>query len=337
MLGLFRVGMGCCAVSNIWLMIRLAEATEGGGPSGAYGAADGSSLGPGLALILGAAVGFGLHVYGVALNDVLDARHDHLFHPTRPLARGALPPTAALVASLIGLILAVLAAIPFGVGSTVIALIMAAGILFFNGVAKFLPALGLLTLALLRAALMLLPHPDADFLWPVLLNVTLLTAASALAYRWARKRPVVGPAGWLLAIAAWMFFALTLVLWMSAQSEVWLDNHPRAWIGPALTLTLAAAGAAVFAARRPRRRPRRLDGTRLAAVTFHLIILIDASWLIAVGDRLGAASLIGLFLLALAADRWLVGSPLSPGPRRSGTRRPPLRYRISPNSPVESI
>src|SRR5689334_9902505 len=90
---LTRIALALAVISNSWLMIFLAFHIE---PASGR-TREMETLPLAMALALGAVVAVGLHVYGVALNDVLDARHDRLFSPQRPIPAGRVRRTIAVV------------------------------------------------------------------------------------------------------------------------------------------------------------------------------------------------------------------------------------------------
>src|SRR5438046_709134 len=60
-------------------------------------------------MIVIAVVSFGLYAFGMALNDLLDARRDRIFAPRRPIPSGRIQPRSALIISLLLLMAAFLA------------------------------------------------------------------------------------------------------------------------------------------------------------------------------------------------------------------------------------
>ena len=54
---------------------------------------------------------FGLYAFGMALNDLLDARRDRIFAPRRPIPSGRIQPRSAIVIALVLLMMALLAAV----------------------------------------------------------------------------------------------------------------------------------------------------------------------------------------------------------------------------------
>src|SRR5580704_15753759 len=63
-----------------------------------------------LQMIVVAIVSFGLYGFGMALNDLLDARRDRVFAPRRPIPSGRIQPRSAIVIALSLLMAALLAA-----------------------------------------------------------------------------------------------------------------------------------------------------------------------------------------------------------------------------------
>src|SRR5688572_25034975 len=104
LLQFLRLEVILSAVSNIRLMIFLADrlpAVRGDKPELAHPLE--------VALPLGAIVAGGLAIYGLALNDAVDARHDRAFSPHRAIPTGAIGPIAAIGLGVLSLLAAVLA------------------------------------------------------------------------------------------------------------------------------------------------------------------------------------------------------------------------------------
>ncbi|MEO1236863.1 MAG: UbiA family prenyltransferase, partial [Planctomycetota bacterium] len=158
------------------------------------------ALGLGRSLLASAGVSVGLGVCAVALNDVLDRRQDRALgrggaEEDRPVAAGRVSPQAATAAAVAGLLVAVLAAGTLGPTSFRLAVLVGAGVLFYNLMGRFVPAIGVVTQALLFALAMAIPNPHASFAWPSLLAMTHVVAVGVMRHRWEDRRPRLGAAG----------------------------------------------------------------------------------------------------------------------------------------------
>jgi len=299
---LLRLELLLTAVSDAWLMIFLAYAIE---PID-FISPTLTQMPLALALILGGIVATGLAAYGLALNDVLDARHDRAFSPARPIPAGRIRLTTAMSTAVIALLLALSAALFLGRGSALLAALVAGGILFYNTAARFLPATGILCLALLRMLHMFIVNPEATFVWPVWLNFSYTVATAATVYVLVAKRPRLMSHGWWTLLAGWTFWTLALVGWMSWR-ELPAHHAPASiWFGPiaalAIFLTLAVSLRSHAATEARRRRAVAINFSKLALLW---LILLNASWLLAAGLYAQGAAHLALFAIGLAAS-WML-------------------------------
>lgn len=282
-LELARFDLVLSTVSGVWLMIFLAWALE---PPARQNPAL-AQLGLPLALLLGAVVSAGLSGCGMALNDVLDARHDRAFAPTRPIPTGRVDVPVAVAAAMLSLLVALAAALLFGHLSALLGLLAAAGIIFYNLTGRFVPSVGVLTIGLLQALIMLIPNPQLSFAWPILLAMMHVMACAALRHWVSAKRPQLsGRDGSLICVGS-AFWCLLVVALMRVRSAGELAGEPQAdwlprwvWVGP----TLAAAALLVTVGWMLRDRlasaQRRRDiAPSLARVSAVWLILYDVSWL----------------------------------------------------------
>lgn len=302
---LLRPSLAVAAVSNVWLMVFISRSED-------LAAHDQAPLGAVLAWT--GLVALGLHIYASAINDLLDVRHDRLFNPHRPLARGLISPTGAGVAAVIALLAAVGASVALGLASTLVCLAAAGAILLYNGLGKHLPAVGLMLLGLIRAAVMFIPDPTIAFAWPAWLAMTHVIACSAMAYRLQHKRPTLHqPEVWLLTVG-WVFWTLALFLWNSARGG---DASPQiGWLGPALAAVVFGTFIWVRYGRRLQQpRPHRAAGVRLHWVAMVWLIAYDAAWCASLGLWGPMAVHASLFALAALGLR-LLGRPAAHHTRR---------------------
>jgi 4-hydroxybenzoate polyprenyltransferase len=302
LLQLMRVAQVFAAISNGWLIVFLSRIAPA--PSAAPAApvwaepAAVTQFPLGLALLLVAVIATGLHVYGAALNDVIDARHDRLFSPDRPIAAGRMARTPALVLSVLCLLAALAAAVLLGEPPALLCLLVAGVILFYDTAGKFLPATGIITLAVIRALFMFVPNPTFAFVWPIWVMLTHLIVWMSIAYQLQSKRPRLHSREWSGLCLGWMFWTMALVGWMTWQHRLIWDGRPWLWVGPAA----AAVGFIPLAwwTMRPRpNRSRRAAGKALFIRCILWLIVYDAGWLLAAGEFAP-----GLLHLALFAVAW---------------------------------
>ncbi|MCC7146553.1 MAG: UbiA family prenyltransferase [Phycisphaeraceae bacterium] len=301
-LELTRLPLAFAAISNVWLIYFLGRGLEPDLRRVAYI----NSWPMPLALLALAAMALGLHIYGVALNDALDARRDRLFSPQRPIAAGRLSPSVGLIAAVLGLLAALPAAVLLGTPTAMLALLAAAGLLFYNAAGKFLPAVGLLDLGLIRAANMAAANPYLSFAWPVWLAMTHTIACSALIHRIQGKRPLLrGTEAWGLC-AGWLFCTLPLLGWMITRDGLQTPARGTIWIGPILAAAVCAVITDRLVARAvARRRPRRRVIWTLTRFSVFWLILYDAAWLLAAG-MIGPGFLMLLLFAAAWGSGWLI-------------------------------
>jgi hypothetical protein len=293
---LVRPDFVAAMVSGQWLMVFLAFYIE---PEVRRNPAL-TSLGVVGALGLSAVVAGGLAVFMLALNDVLDARHDRAFAPTRPIPSGKITQRLALALAMAGLLSALGASVAFGPVSVEIALVAASAIVFYNVAGRFVPSVGIVTLGLVLGLMMVIPNPRLAFAWPILLTMTHVIATATLRYFLAGKRPRLTPInGWGICVG-WAFWILVvLALIRVRDGETMSYELGQIWIGPAVAVvgfslvawlmlgpTSLAPGA---------RRATAARFTRLAAAG---LIVFDASWLLSAGRWWQAGVVLLLLVLA---------------------------------------
>jgi hypothetical protein len=291
-LRLTRLALACSAVADIWLVALWSRQVERRSPGDI---AD-------LPMLLGlcAGIGVGMYVFGSTLNDVLDARRDRLFDRTRPVASRQISITHAMVIALVALLVALFCSVPLGSRSVVVCLTCAALVVFYNAVGKHLPALGVLTLATIRAVHMLIVDPGLDFLWPIWLNMTHVMFTAALVHRLAGKRPHLAPQElWALA-GGWVFWTLIMIFWMTDRGAG-RGDMPWLWIGP-IVAGLAAVPIGVMLLQRAADQRAAAQTIRRAAAVW--LIVYDASWFVSAG-LWSAAAVLGALLCVALTGLWL--------------------------------
>ncbi|QNN21388.1 hypothetical protein HED60_03575 [Planctomycetales bacterium ZRK34] len=230
---------------------------------------------PGVLLAATAAVAGGLYVFGMTLNDVMDARRDRLFAPTRPIPSRRISLAAATTIAVGALLVAIAASIPLGAMSTMLCLITAGLILFYNGLGKHLGAIGIVTLGLIRSVNMLIANPSLGYMWPVWLTMTHVTGLSAAGHRLEGKRPQLrGAQIWITAIG-WAFVTVVMMLWMHRHNTSPPDR-PWMWVGPVVAM-LVFTVIGIITQRSAPTEPA--AGALLIKRGLLWLIIYDAAWL----------------------------------------------------------
>lgn len=324
LLELARVELLLAAVSNVWLMTFLAFAVE---PAGARHLRL-DELGLPVTLALATLCALGLVGCGMAINDVVDARYDRQFAPDRPIPSGRVGARAVVSAAMLSLIVALGAAVWLGTASAMLALLAAAGVLFYNAAGRFMPAVGIVSLGLITAISMLVPNPNAAFVWPVALTMTHVMACAALRYALAGRRPRLSALDGVGVCMGWAFWVLLLVTVARARSEqaipLFMDSGAGVggviWIGPILAMFgFAGLGMWILGGKVGPERSRRVAAARFGRWSGLWLIVYDFAWLASAGLWWQAGTIAGLFglaWLAMSLNRaWSVAAGPRPGYR----------------------
>ncbi len=239
-LQLTRMSIAFGAVSDLWFAVVLAWSIHA--VPQLHGATpwwSGDSMGGlGLALGAGMVTALGLFGCGAAFNDVLDARHDAAFRPGRPIPAGRIRPTQAIVIAMVALVCAIIGASILGGGSEGgmwsiwLTLLTACLLLFYNSAARFVPAVGIVTIGLIHALPMLIPTWTLPILLPVWWSMTHAMMVGASVHVLEQKRPVLSRQAWIGIVLGWFFWSAMLFILVIGQGrELWPAHLP--WWGPA--------------------------------------------------------------------------------------------------------
>lgn len=273
-LQLTRIALVFTAISNAWVVVLLSAAFgEKVRVTEAY-----ADLPLWVLLLCTAGVAAGLYSFGMALNDVLDARRDRAFAPERPLPSGQLSMPTAVAVTVGALLIAVAAAIPLGRMSTLLCLVTAGLILFYNALAKHVPGVGVLSLGLIRAVHMLIANPALLYLWPVWLTLTHVVGISAAGYTLERKRPLMSPTALWLIVGGWVFVTVVMLAWMTQREAPFVAG--ALWLGPLLAATAFGVLMVPTLGRAP---DGRAAGGLLVKRGLLWLIVYDAAWLVSAG------------------------------------------------------
>ncbi len=235
-LRLTRVTTAFAVVSNVWLVILWTRAFE---QEPAHEALSARPLA--LLLFCSAFSSLGLFAFGTCLNDLVDQNRDRWLRPERPIPAGQIRPESAVGVAASTLLIAVLGSVPFGTASVLLTLLLAGGILLFNGAARFVPALGFVAYGLIYAGAMLMPNPSLAFVWPVWLVFIHGAIVAAVTHRLARKSPPVTTRAWVAAGLGAGFWTAVFV-WVAGSRLPDASFFWPAWVVPA-----AAIGPAIMA------------------------------------------------------------------------------------------
>ncbi len=312
LLRLLRPEVVGSALSSVWLMLFLARTIENQDTVSSTL----TDLSLPILMVISGLVAVGLSIYGLAINDIIDAERDKDFGPERPIAAGAITRHTGLFLAVVGLVGALCASVWLGKVAVLIAGSAAVFVLFYDLAGKFLPALGIVTLGLIRILIMLTPNPLMQFGWPIWLTMTHVVVVATLAYVLMGKRPrLTGTHFWGICLG-WSFWSMVLIGWMRWRDPDVLSYNPGPKVGQTWLLP-ALVGAAFFVAGwwtlRHKMRPlprRREAGARFMALGTLWLILYDAAWLLALGLYKQAAVILVLFACVVALSfslRALVG------------------------------
>ena len=249
----------------------------------------------------------GLYGFGMSLNDIIDRRRDRLLAAHRPIPSGRIGVTTAHLISCMLIVLAFLAGGGYAriSGQGWIAMVLVAWtallIIFYDLAGKYLVALGLLSLGLIRFFHAVIPAPQLPLVWHPLLLLNHVTIVSLIAYRWEEKRPPLTPIHWALVpggLAVIDGLLVGLLAWRRTHGDVPIAHALR--VSPALIIPGAAAMAFVILAviiRRTSATPREA-GQRL--MLYGLLWLIVYDFCFAVGYVGWEPALLLLALLPMA-------------------------------------
>lgn len=172
------------------------------------------------AIALAGCSGF-LYAFGMSLNDLVDRRRDLALAAHRPLPSGRLGVVAGHVVCVlmgIGALLcgAALAVQTPGQGWSILLVLTACLTLIagYDLAGKYLVAMGLLSLGVIRSLNAALGATDLPLTWHPLLLLNHIAIVSALGYQWERKRPALTGAH-AVSLAGGLLVVNALALWFA--------------------------------------------------------------------------------------------------------------------------
>ncbi|HWB20950.1 MAG TPA: hypothetical protein VG711_11665 [Phycisphaerales bacterium] len=206
---LTRLTMAFGAISDLWFVILLTQSQKA-----YYGSMlpQICEMSTWAALALGAIIAVGLFAFGASLNDVLDFRHDSAFSPERPIPAGRIRMGQAIVVTTGALIMAILASVFFwDIGSILVTLLTATGILFYNAAGKHIPVMGFVTVGLVHACHMFIPNRELVFTLPVWLVMSHSMAIAMTVYVLEDKRPKMTRVTIFATAIGWLVWSAILL------------------------------------------------------------------------------------------------------------------------------
>jgi 4-hydroxybenzoate polyprenyltransferase len=278
---LTRLTIAFGAISDIWFVVLLTRAESGAAAGAMLGTGEpGLSTGMtlGMMLLAGAIVAMGLSAYGASLNDVLDARHDTVFSPDRPIPAGRIKIGQAVVVAVGALLLAILAASMFGYEALRITLVTATAILFYNAAGKYIPAIGIPVLGMIHAAHMFIPNHALSFTLPVWLVFTHTLAIGAAVHVLEGKRPRLTKRSASAIGLSWLFWS-TIIIGLGIMREGGFRLAPLGGMAP----ILAIVGFLCIVRWKTTNVPSVVAAEKLKRYGAMWQSLYGAAWLIAIG------------------------------------------------------
>lgn len=259
----------------------------------------------------------GLYCFGMSLNDINDRRRDSQLAAHRPIPSGRIGIAAAHVVCAIFALTALIAGVFVtrftGAGWLSFALLIWTGMLiaFYDFAGKYLVAIGLISLGLIRFFHATIAAPRLPVLWHPLLLLNHVAIISAIAYKWEAKRPALTRGHWVA-----MLGGLAIIDVMSIGLVGWRRhvrmNVPFAqalWIKPTLLIPMFAVIAFIVLALAIHRAAgdRRRAGQTLMLYGLLWLIVYDASFAIAYANWLAGVLLLLLLPMAYVAVQVMRG------------------------------
>jgi 4-hydroxybenzoate polyprenyltransferase len=150
-----------------------------------------------------AAVSIGLYGFGMSLNDIIDRRRDSRIAAYRPLPSGRIRLSTAHAICACLALLGIWGGAAYahwspelGAISVGLVIITCLLITFYDFAGKYLVALGLVSLGLIRFLQASIAAPMLPVIWHPLLLLDHVTILSAVAYQWEHKRPPLTRKHW---------------------------------------------------------------------------------------------------------------------------------------------
>jgi len=266
-------------------------------------------------LVMGV-VSFCLYAFGMALNDLVDARRDRIFAPRRPIPSGRIRPRSAMIVSLTLLMVALTAAVlllplqlmereesqlqlsdlvPY---SFIFAMATAALIVFYDATAKYLGGMGLVTLGAIRALHCLIGEPTTPLLFLSMILLTHVIVISTVAYRLEGKRPRLKRLNYVTIVMGLLVGNGSALWYMWWRGSLTPENMTML-IGPAIAAAIYVIWCAGIL--RNKTISPRQKGERIMLLGLFWLFVYDASILLANGQWLAGVAITLLLFCAIAS------------------------------------
>jgi 4-hydroxybenzoate polyprenyltransferase len=264
-------------------------------------------------MIVTGIISFGLYGFGMALNDLLDARRDRVFAPRRPIPSGRIQPRSAIVIAFVLLMAALLAAtlltplyiadrtvlhtrdfVPY---SFLFAFVTAALIVFYDAASKYLGGIGLVTLGAIRALHCLVGNPKTPLLFLSMILLTHVVIISTIGYRMEGKRPRLHKRDYLYVILG-LLLGNGLALWYMMSHHLVHAEALHMLIGPAIAAVVYILWSIALLRSKLSTRHK---GERLVLMGLFWLFIYDASILVANGQYLAGVAISLLLLCAVVS------------------------------------
>ena len=242
-----------------------------------------------------------LYIGGMAMNDVVDQDIDRLERPGRPIPSGRISPVAARNFVLACFVLAVAITYWVRMSSTILALILIGTIALYNFHHKR-HASAVLLMGVCRGLLILMApsrsEADPNRIWPLLIALpvalTLYTACITFIAR-GETKDSIGARKWLALLMPIIVFCAPLLVLRPRGV-----NNTIGFAALALLGWMIVPAVAVL-----RKKPKPVKAI-LAWIAG--MCLIDAYWLVMLGQNAYAAVAAGCFVLTVVSHRKILGT-----------------------------
>lgn len=267
-------------------------------------------------MLIVSVISAGLYGFGMSLNDLLDARHDRLFAPRRPIPSGRIAPRTAIIVAVLLLMVSLMAAAAYTALGSLQGIVTGRGgkewvpwplvftfatailIVFYDATAKYLGAVGILTLGAIRSLHCLIGNPQTPLLFLSMFLLTHIFFVTLIAYRLENKRPRLRR--WNLTVGvAGLVIGNGLAVWYMNLKGTF--EHPFAMmlLGPSAAMAAFAVWG-VFVLRATSITARQ-KGDRIMLMGLFWLFVYDASMLLSNGQWLAGLAVMGLFACALVS------------------------------------
>lgn len=257
-------------------------------------------------MVITGVVSVGLYGFGMSLNDLLDARHDRVFAPRRPIPSGRIHIRTAVTVCLLLVLASLLAAamlMPFSHDqvpwSFLFAVATAFLIVIYDGTSKYLGGFGLVTLGAIRALHCLIGNPRTPLLFLSMFLLTHVIIVSTVAYVLENKRPRLKRGDYLFIVFGILLGNGAAIGWMIGKG-VFRARNSDVWImliGPCIAVLVYMFWASLIL--RSGKLSRRQKGERIMVLGLFWLFVYDATMLMSNDQWLAALAVILMFICAV--------------------------------------